>query len=290
MKGVITMIKNLKLNEVLPNPFDNEPGIISKIQIYNPPWGSLNISTLLDLEYIGNVSGNKIISPIVERILINDNNDDNKLTENRLTQLANLIYTLYNNKWERLWTITQSEYNPIENYNMVEEGTDTDEIVHGETVTRTDNLTHAKTGTEQQAPNVTETETPNITETKTPNLTRTLEENIYGFNSTQETPANSGTETNTGTDTTTRTGTNTNTRTGTDTKTYNTNDADTGTQTHAHTGTDTNTKTHELERHGNIGVTTTQQMIQSEIELWQWDFFNNVLFPDIDRVMAIKIY
>lgn len=292
------MTMNLKLNDVLPNPLDNEPGIISKIQIYNPPWGSLNISALLDIEYTGNISGNKIISPLIDQILKNDNITDNKLPENRLTQLANLIYTMYNNKWQRLWSVTQSEYNPIENYNMVENGNGTNETEHGETITRTDNttkninstrtdnLTHAKTGTE--------TETPNITETNTPNLTHTVESDIYGFNSTDGQPANSGTERNTGTDTVTRTGT--------QQKTYNVNDADTGTQgtvseerdtgtqTHAHTGTDTETNEHELTRHGNIGVTTSQQMLQSEIELWQWNFFNNVLFPDLDSVLSIHVY
>lgn len=264
------MINKLRLNEVLPNPLDNETGIITRIQALNPPWADSNISTLLDIEYFGNFSGNKIISPLLEYML----DDDNKIPDTKVIQLANILFSMYNNRWTRLWTITESEYNPIENYNMIENSTDTDEMTHGETITKTDNLNHAKTGTEQ--------ETPNITETNTPNLTRELEENIYGFNSSNESPANTATETNTGTNTTTRTGTNT--------KTYNTNEADTGTETHAHTGTDTNENIHELTRHGNIGVTTTQQMLQSEIELWQWDFFNNVLFPDIDRVLAIKIY
>lgn len=280
-------MNNKLIIDVSPNPIKNTGiGIITKLQSKNVPWKTLNIAMTLDIYYYGNHSGNKIISSLLDSLITNSET----LSDAQQTTLSNIIYDLFNAKWDKLWEIRALEYNPIENYNMVEEGNDTDEIEHGETITRTDNLNHAKTGTEQQAPNVTETETPNITETKTPNLTRALEENIYGFNSNTETPANSATERNTGTDTTTRTGTNTNTRTGTDTKTYNTHDADTGTQTHAYTGTDTNTKTHELTRHGNIGVTTTQQMIQSEIELWQWDFFNNVLFPDIDRVLAIKIY
>lgn len=44
-----------------------------------------------------------------------------------------------------------------------------------------------------------------------------------------------------------------------------------------------------LTRHGNIGVTTSQQMIQSEIQLWQWTFFNDV-FKDIDTILTIQTY
>lgn len=37
----------------------------------------------------------------------------------------------------------------------------------------------------------------------------------------------------------------------------------------------TNTLTHTLHRHGNIGVTTSQQMLQSEIDLWsKYNFYN----------------
>lgn len=44
-----------------------------------------------------------------------------------------------------------------------------------------------------------------------------------------------------------------------------------------------------LTRAGNIGVTTSQQMIQSERELWIWDFFEQV-YKDVDKVTTIPIY
>ena len=87
---------------------------------------------------------------------------------------------------------------------------------------------------------------------------------------------------------------------------YNTSDTDSGTVTTVTTGTDTTTQSgsitdtnsgkdththnYELTRSGNIGVTTSQQMLQSEHELWRWNFFNDVVFPDIDRVLALMIY
>lgn len=44
------------------------------------------------------------------------------------------------------------------------------------------------------------------------------------------------------------------------------------------------------ERYGNIGVTTTQQMLQSDIELWKWNFFTDVIYKDIDSIIVDNIY
>ena len=49
------------------------------------------------------------------------------------------------------------------------------------------------------------------------------------------------------------------------------------------TGTDT------LTRKGNIGVTTTQQMITQEIELRKHDFYR-IIYSDIDSILCLKIY
>jgi len=287
-------IKIIPLIKVSPNPLNGGIGIIEKLQSFNPPWASLNISQLLDIYYYGEHSGKKIISPLVENIL----GDNDTLTDEQQTTIANIIFSLFNKNWSRMWDVYTAEYEPAENYNMIENGADESTILHGETITRTDNLTknsentrtdnltHSKTGTE--------TNTPNITETNTPNTTRTINKGIYGFNSEESQPSDTGTESNTGTDTIQRTGTEQtqyninegNTGTQENENTIN----ETGTQTHAHTGTDRENKTHQLTRHGNIGVTTTQQMLQSDIDLWKWNFFINVLFPNIDGVMTIEIY
>lgn len=42
-------------------------------------------------------------------------------------------------------------------------------------------------------------------------------------------------------------------------------------------------------RSGNIGVTTTQQMISADRELWMWNFFDQV-YKDIDSVLSLLIY
>lgn len=47
--------------------------------------------------------------------------------------------------------------------------------------------------------------------------------------------------------------------------------------------------THKAGRSGNIGVTTTQQLIQAERELWFWNFCEHV-FNDIASTISIPLY
>lgn len=49
------------------------------------------------------------------------------------------------------------------------------------------------------------------------------------------------------------------------------------------------TSSRTLKRSGNIGVTTSQQMLQSERDLWTWVFFDEV-FRNLDSVLAIEVY
>ena len=49
------------------------------------------------------------------------------------------------------------------------------------------------------------------------------------------------------------------------------------------TGTETTT------RSGNIGVTTSQQMLESEIKIRQYDFYKSI-YEDIDSVLCLSIY
>ena len=44
-----------------------------------------------------------------------------------------------------------------------------------------------------------------------------------------------------------------------------------------------------IQRAGNIGVTTTQQMLTAERELWMWNFFEQV-YKDMDTVLSLSIY
>ena len=63
-----------------------------------------------------------------------------------------------------------------------------------------------------------------------------------------------------------------------------------GTIADVESGTNTDTRNYLLTRKGNVGVTTSQQMLESERKLWLWDFFDSVVYPDIDKVLTIQTY
>ena len=351
-----------RLREVTPNAFTT--GIFTALDSLSVPWHDSIDSTLLNMEYYGNVSGLKLVSPLVFGML-----ENGELSASDVEQLASVAVAINGRNWAKQYATMEAEYDPISNYDMREQLSDditTDE--YGHRVTRTDNLSHTKTGTDTRTDNLadnrtvnlehektgTDTRTDNLTDTRTANLvhgktgtetkapavTITNEETIYGFNSSDAVPANGNQqvssgqetttyntqETDTGTDTTTHTGTSAQgynttesdtgtdnvSHTGTSATQYNTTESDTGTDNITHTGTSaqgyntteadtgtvtnqeggTNTKRHSytLTRSGNIGVTTSQMMLESERNLWIWNFFRQVVFPDLDYILTIPTY
>lgn len=259
-----------KLNDVF-NDWATGGGIFTALQDTDVPWKTNGISAALDLEYHGNFSGDKITSPLLDKYI-----EGEHITALETATIAGIIYNMFSTNWVKQWAVLSAEYNPIENYRMVEEMTDDETVTeYGKTNTRTDDLTHTKDGTETQTPDTTETETPSLITTK--------ENGVYGFNSTAETPASKETATNVS-------GNNTRTMSGTDELEYDITETDSGTVTDVQSGEDTSTRNYHLERSGNIGVTTSQQMIESEINLWKWNFFLDVVFPDVDKVLTSPIY
>lgn len=251
------------LNEVFEySPADNN-GIFHYLQLLNVPWQELNISQSLDIYYHLNRSGKKDTSPLIDYYIT-----DGIIPELKKAEIASIIFDLFGKIWDRLWDVYNAEYNPINNYDMTEESEDVKTVEYGRTDTNT--FAHGRT----------DTRTDNLTQTDTPTTTQTKEENIYGFNDNSEdgSPANKSVITDGGQNVTTNTGTLTNRVTGTDT------------DTNVQSGVDTHRVTHSLTRSGNIGVTTTQQMIQSEVELWQWNYFKNVIMPNIDGVLTTMLY
>lgn len=289
-------------------------GIFAGLESYQVPWNTLNIADVLDDMYFGNISGEKLISPMVRKLKSGDT-----LTTQEVGKLAKIAYNMYRTKWTKEWDIMSLQYDPIENYSMIEQMTnDITTTDYGHVRTHEDDLSHSKTGTETHGLDITneteydtsrgktgtETYEKGTTDTKTLNLTDTTTTTTYGFNSSS--PVNSGGEnvTHTGTDTLVRSGedettynttethdgTDTTTQTGSDTLTYNTTDTNEGTATDTESGRDTHTRNYRLSRSGNIGVTTSQQMIQSERDLWKWDYFYDIVFPDIDKVLTLGVY
>ena len=291
------LVKNnliLKNNEVFTDYINN--GIFTFLNSLDVPWKDKNISQQLNLQYHGNISGKKETSPLVDSLIV-----ENNLTDNSKTMLAMTIFSIYSNKWSRLYRILSLEYEPIENYNMIE--TENTTSTNKNTDTITTNTTNSNDVTETNTGTNTANDSENTTGKNVITDSRTITENnnvtnnnsLYGFNSVSGVNSDSqnGTETRNTTDGNTHNDDLKGTRTNEHSENINTskvtaqkNDIkDVKDGTHTENGSQDRT----LSRHGNIGVTTSQQMINSEIELWQWDFFSGV-FKDIDKILTIQTY
>lgn len=193
-----------------------------------------------NVNLLGNVSNfdfMKVYTDNAELLDFNINHDyenyvfltSQKEAQNAYQEFVKLVksHLLLNSyKYSGLYKTTQLEYNPIENYSMTENGTDT----------------------------------------RTPDLTTTDSMNVGAqINSTTSTDSVSPYDTQTFTDSN---------------KTIVTenNGAKEDVNTKKETGTDTTS--HELKRSGNIGVTTSQQMIESERNLVNFTFLK-IVFGNI---------
>lgn len=307
------MIKEIRLKDVFPAWVIGD-GIFGLLSAFNVPWAESISATPLDISYIGGHSGEKLVSPLVKNLLT-----DGSLTTAARTLLANSLFSIYGENWVKQWDTLNFVYDPIENYNMTEEMRG-DETIHsyGKTTQRTDNLSESTsdsenvsvTGRDERTDNLahskmeTDTLTHNTTDTRTPNTSKVTENDTFGFNSLTAVPTDKTTETETGTETNAKTGTestqiiDSETHTGTQVfaktegkmGTNTGSRTNTGTQSYSDSGRDVDTRNYTLSRSGNIGVTTSQQMISQERELWMWNYFNNVVFPDIDAFLCLSVY
>ena len=265
------------------------------------PW--LTKAATLDMEYFGNKSGNKSVSPIIEKFI--EQNIDAEvqnpfvLTQAQRTSLANIIVNRYSEKWQKLYAVLSTEYNPIENYSMTE--TETPNITKRQGVSADYEISDEKTIERNMSTTETPTTDYQVTDEKKTETNYSVSTDsetnaeAYGFNSTSPVPTNDAS----GNSTVTTSGnadenveTNTHKQTGgmTVTESGNANE-NVETSTHKQTGytEETETGTRQLTRSGNIGVTTSQQMIESEIALWQWNFIESV-YKDVDMVLTVPKY
>lgn len=219
--------------------------------------------TALDVAYFGNHSGGKFCAPLVKSLL----DDDGYVPEAARVTLAKILVSKYLPNWKGLWSTISAEYDPIHNYNMYEErdlATTEDE----ETVT---DGTLARTGTDTLQHGMVETVAHG----------RTSENMLYkyGINTDTASPKPSDKSD------TTEGGTTTTTDSGSDVQTKNLQDKNDVTETIDNDGTEHE----ETHRYGNIGVTTTQKLIQEERQLWLWNYFDQI-FADLDRELALAFY
>lgn len=234
-----------RLHDIMPAL--GEQGIFNALEALEVPWAEDIDDEILDLEYMGNTSGDKYAAPLPLKLA--EANDDGKLTATQIATLASLIVSRYLPNWTRLYATLSAEYDPLKNYDMSEEGTDT--ITDTGTITDegSDDLTHGHVETASGSSTVTT--------------------GVAGYNSAVFQPDNQ---------VTTAPG-NVLTHSGKDAR-------EIGNERTLDTEKEI---THGLSRSGNIGVTTSQQMLQAEREVWMWDFFK-IVFADVDKVLTLPIY
>jgi hypothetical protein len=279
--------RKVTMEEAYPGMISGD-GIFSDLQQEGVPWASANVAQALDVAYYARSAG-RLGGPYVTKLM----GDQEALTSQQRATIAHMLSVVFGVKWTKLWDTAEVEYDPIENYRMVETETSTgsrsDQATRTGTVGDSGTSAVAHTGTVSRSG--TERTQGTIDYDKSETSTGTNTDSVFGFNSTGAVPSDSGTasatrtnddsETHdmTTTDSTTDTMNNTDTTTSSNTQTRNLSDSSEG---------ETSTE-RELTRSGNIGVTTSQQMLQSERELWSWSYFD-VVFQDIDRTLCLSVY
>ena len=217
-----------------------------------PDYLNLSEEQLLFLDLSATSAGyDRIVGTLYD--ILPENTETNVI----LIYFATTAYQIFNTAWSYQYKALTADYNPIHNYDSVENSTDT----------------HDYTGTQTMEHEATKnnTDTPDIT--RTSNGSNDSAGSLYGFNSTSAVPSDEANGTSQSTDKETGTVTSNGTENGTNTRTDNLKE----------------TITHELTRSGNIGVTTSQQMIESELELRKKQFYN-IMIHDIINFLCLPIY
>lgn len=204
-------------------------------------------------------------------------------------------------EYEKIKNAIIAEYNPINNYSMEETHTGTDTATNKHTGADTTTDTHTgsdtleKTGNVENAKGTTQTNTAGIVTTTTNgavevnsiNLVSAYDSNDFTNHDKNTTVSEENTQEvkNAGKDTIGYSGKDTTTNNLTDTTTYD--NTLTSNIKYGHNIDNTTTYNTLLKRVGNIGVTTSQQMIESEyvlrlkhslIELFLTEFIRNYCF------------
>lgn len=229
------------------------------------PWANVeNVdNSVLDVAYFGNHSGGKFCAPLVKLLI----NDDGVVPNAARITIAKIIISKYYINWNRLWETNVAVYSPIHNYDMHEER---DLATTDDNVETTDGKL-SRTGTEGLTHGMVESTQHGRTEDNV-NYKYGLNTTVYQQNRSDENVSTEG-------------GTTTTTDSGTDTTTRNLVDSTDQKVTEDNEGTEHE----ETHRYGNIGVTTTQKLLQEERNLWLWNFFDEV-FNDLDKELALAFH
>ena len=171
--------------------------------------------------------------------------------------------------WNELYDTTQYDYNPIWN----KDGTIT------ELETRDLKGTNFHTDNLDRVDALEDKETRNYQDKETRDLDSNSLESVYGYNSDTDAPANKVENEDNGTDIMDHTGTDTVNHTGRQ-------DVD---RTYDEKTTDSGTVKHERKEQGNIGLTSTQDLISQQRELVKFNLMDYII-NDFSNKFCLGIY
>lgn len=186
--------------------------------------------------------------------------------------------------WTHLMETTQYEYNPIENYNRYEDGTEES----------TGNTAHS--GTDGINNTVTQSGTDSTTISRTGGGSDTTAGTdqkghwVAGFDAGTPTATDDGLFKQTRDEDTASTTTNYGkTENGTDSTTYGRTETGRETRTYGQEIDTTHSGSHELHMHGNIGVMSTQQMITEERDIALFNLYD-IIIESFKQRFCIMVY
>lgn len=206
----------------------------------------------------------------------------------------------FSQKWYRTFekwvNALQVEYNPLENYDRIEEWSEknTGTVQNTGSGSNTGTVTEAgntsNTGTVTDAGSTTNTGTVKNestgSDTSSGTTSNTEQNDVSAYNSSGYQADNKKTQSGTNGNTTDTeleslrtdnlTATTSNTRTDNLAATSNNTRTDDLHSTHTDTRTDNLTLAHNGRLHGNIGVTTSQQMLQAELDIATWNLYEHI--------------
>lgn len=282
------MRQKRKLTEAYPDWFTGG-GIFASFNDEEMPWNEA-ITGLggfyLDIEYYGNRSGSKEVSALLDYAM---SQGDSALVQTK-EYIKHMILGKYKLAWQRAWDAMIAEYNPINNYSMDKQETEnrTLDMTNQRTINRELQEEGSNGGTQSSTTSNDGTVGDSTTATNT--YSSNTNNGIYGFDAGNASNANkSDTQQNNSTTTNNTQTIDTSTViNGEDERTHENSlneQISTGDEgQHKTVGTFTTKTT------GNIGVTTSQEMVESELKLrFDWHYFDMV-YRDVDHILTTGVF
>lgn len=265
----------------------NDDGIFTYLNSFDVPWKSDVDADLLDLDYHSK-RGTKVVSNTVVSLL-----DDDGLSAASKTKLAKLLYTKNKAKWDELWNSMglYDDFDPLDNTNWTEE----ERLEHRGSDSRSQTIGQKQNtfvkGSQTNSASIGEQTITEGQQTITNGThTDTHEEKRSAYNSSNYSPNVQNTDTIGQQQDTIGQKINTNgARSDSSTDGQRTDTQTEGSQSNSESGSNSYTDIHTITRSGNIGVTTSGQLIDDFRRVVNWQYFD-IIFNDIDDVLTIDVF